>query len=145
MMFFALGLVAGVVGALPLLVRRHFVGAFLVAGVSGFASWGVFYASPPSLASPFWGGVGLVVVLLWAVSAALVSALEHKVSPTVLFAVMGLVLILARGVGGSSAFHAPAYAGLIGPIENAAWTDATQPKDPKHKSLVPPDLTKWLA
>jgi hypothetical protein len=148
MTFLLLGLIAGVLGALPAAVARRLVlaGTLAVVYSLGCASW--FYTAPPSLASPFWGGVGVVVVVLWFVSALLVSSLfgkTRKLSPTLLFGVMGILLMIVRAAMGWTGFKAAAYASLIGPIHEAEWTDGTQPKDPKHKRLVPLELAKWMA
>jgi hypothetical protein len=143
--FLLLGVIAGVLGALPVAAARRFPLAGILAVVYALACGGWFYASPPSPASPFWGNVGIVVLFLWLGSGVLVTALDRKASQALLFAFGGFLLMLARAMTGWAGIHAADYANLIGPIKEAAWTDGTQPKDPKHKRLVPLDLARWMA
>jgi hypothetical protein len=143
--FLLLGVIAGVIGSLPALAARRFVWAGVLAAVYSIASSCWFYSTPPSLASPLWGGVGSLVVLLWLVTGLLMSVRGRKAATTLLFAVAGVLVILVRAMSGWVGFHASEYASLIGPVREANWTDSTQPKDPKHKRLVPLDLARWMA
>ncbi len=146
--FLLIGSIAGVLGALPAVAVRRFALAGGLAVAYSFACTGLFYTAPPSLASPFWGGVGVMVVLLWFATGTLLSSALNKtkrVSPTLLFGVCGVLLMVARAATGWNGFRAAEYAGLIGPIHEAEWTDGTQPKDPRHKRLVPLELAKWMA
>lgn len=145
MLIVLIALAAGAVGAIPALFVRVKLaaGLALIGAVIGLIT---FYALPPSLASPFWGGVGLLVLVLWIVNGVLASALspENRERPLALAAI-GLFLIGGRACGGASAFRAHDYASLLGAIHETEWTDATQPKDPKHKRLVPLGLAQWTA
>jgi hypothetical protein len=145
MTFFLVALAAGLLGAVPLLVARHVgLAAIVAAGGAVFGTlW--FYWIPPSLPSPFWGGVGVLVVLLWIGSGALASWLDEERSRALWFGVVGILALFTRSCSGSAAFHAREYASLLGTVHRAEWTDTTQPKDPKHKRLVPLDLARWMA
>ena len=145
MTFLLIGLIVGILGALPVAVFRRFGLAGGLAALYALVSTGLFYASPPSLASPFWGGAFVMVIILWSLSAVLVRAVDKTATAALLVPVLGVIMLIVRGIGGWDGFRASDYASLIGPIKEAAWTDSTQPKDPKHKRLVPLDLAKWMA
>jgi hypothetical protein len=146
MLIVLIALATGVVGAIPALIVRRFGLAAWLATIGSVIGLITFYALPPSLASPFWGGVGLLVVVLWFANGVIASALspEHRSAPLVL-SVVGLLAFVGRACGGSSVFRASGYASLLGNVHDTEWTDETQPKDPKHKRLVPLDLAKWTA
>jgi len=141
-----LAVAAGAVGALPALLVRRFGLAAVVAVVGTLVGEIMFYAQPPSLASPFWGVVGVFVVTLWITCGIAAARLAPETrSRALLLGALGVLAIGARACGGSSAFRAREYAALLGPVHATSWTDATQPKDPKHKRLVPLDLARWMA
>jgi hypothetical protein len=143
--FVLLALITATLGVLPALVSRRFGLAGGLALLYAGGAYALFYSTPPSLASPFWGGVGIIVVIFWLATGLILTSLEKKVSRALLMAVGGTLLVVGRAMTGWAGFHASDYASLIGPIKDATWTDATQPKDPKHKRLVPLDLAKWMA
>ncbi len=145
MIFLLVALIAGTLGALPALFARHWWLAAVVAasGVVCGSVW--FYWVPPSLASPFWGAVGWLVLVLWIASGTIASWLDERRSPGLLFGVVGVMLMCGRGCAGAPMFRAREYASFLGTVQQAQWSDTTQPKDPKHKRLVPVDLAKWMA
>jgi len=97
-------------------------------------SWLFCWLSPPALYEPWWGGPGMVIVILWIVSTIIVAALELKIWPRVAYLMLALILavFLSFIFRGSEMFNADQYSKLIGPIEERVWTQDIQPKSPEH-------------
>jgi hypothetical protein len=154
--FVLLAVVTAILGVLPLVFSRKPVATGVTGGIIGLVSLGLYYVTVPSLAWPFYGAVGVMVVLGW-IASAIVAGLDYpdgyldfnfnmrnsRVAMGV--AVIGVIAFLGRGCASSAMFHSFEYAHMIGPVTERAWTQDVQPKDPKHVRLVPRELAVFLA
>jgi len=125
--------------------KIRYGGGLIIIIVATLILWWVYYASLPTFVWPFFGTIGICVVILLFVSAIFDSSLTGK--PSILFIVplAGLLAFAGRRCSSSTLFHSGSYAKLIGEVETREWTQDVQPKDPKHIRLVPFELAAWLA
>ncbi len=151
---FLLALLVSVIGVIPCVTKpKRAVGI----GLAGFLlSWWAIYANNPTLATPFFGGCGTSVLLMWIISG-IASAFDcdrygryetdefNWSSPWLLIPILGICAFVGRGCGQSGCFRQAEYSALLGEVEKREWTQDIQPKDPKHVRLVPPELAKYLA
>ncbi|HTM67900.1 MAG TPA: hypothetical protein VL426_01235 [Candidatus Binatia bacterium] len=157
MLFLLLGLVTGLIGAVPFFVsgRRYLALGAIYAAVVALVCSGAYYLSPPTLVNPLWGSVGIFTGLAAALAAVIVGMSSEgsyrnggnrsRIWPAALLPALCVALFLGRGCTGCSAFRASDYAGMIGQVEERVWTQDVQPKDPHHIRLVPIELAQWLA
>ncbi len=150
MIYVGLAFVAALISSVPLfLARRPLAGGLMFAAcwlVLGL----VFYGGPVSFVGPFFGGMGVAILLGWCVASFISCAPsddydDFKFRHTAWFGIAAVALFLGRGCGSCGAFRAEEYAGMIGQVEERVWTQDVQPKDPKHVRLVPPEMALWLA
>lgn len=145
MLAWVFAIITVLVGIVPLLIKRRFVGAIVAGVISFFASTLLYYLSVPSLVWPLLGGVGSFIIVLWVISAVIISAQDERLSITFLFPICGALVYLFVLMSGWDLFRSADYAKLIGNFEKRTWTQDVQPKDPRHVRLVPRELAFYLA
>lgn len=160
MYFFLLAIAVALLVVVPLLVAKKLKAALIVGAAFGVLSLGMCYAIVWSLAWPFWGFAGFLVLLGWAVSVFIVfvtdgdkyrwteenrkgNILRRRI--VVGFLMAGVGIFFVRFVATSSMFRAGDYARMIGPVVERVWTQDVQPTSPDHVRLVPRELAVFLA
>jgi hypothetical protein len=73
MQFLLLALITAVIGVVPLLFAKRIFVAVWMAGVSALVLWWLYWLVCPSFTWPLFGAVGLLILLLWIISAAFAS------------------------------------------------------------------------
>ena len=133
------------IGAAPLALRKKYVWAAIVAIVSFFVLWGVYYLAIPSTVYPLYGPVGFATAIVLAVSAAIDGISDEEFPWTAVFPCAYVLAMIGIGIYGWSAFNASTYAGMIGKIEHSDWTKDIQPKDPRHMLMVSTENAGYIA
>ncbi len=150
MAFVPTALLVAVLGVIPLIAaafmpsaswrrqdeeRGKMLFAAVLVGIVGLiASSLLMFLFPPDLYEPWWGEVGTLIWIGWAVSAIVAYNMDKQ--SVVLFPALLAILYLGSGfVRGSEMMHADEYAGLLGQVKSSEWTKDVQPKSPDHVRL----------
>lgn len=152
MEFILVGLVAGVLGGLPLdLGKDGWQFKWPTLTVMLTLLWaGVAYLAMPQLIGPFWGiGLSMMVILGLVVNAIWCAILadHHRSSPAipVLVACGAVVLVMGRGCAGCGAFQDQSYRAFVADsIEHRDWQNDMAPVDTVHIRMVSEQQAEWL-
>lgn len=142
---FVLALIVALIGSAPFLLTKRLSGFAVTAAIATVVCWLITYFGLPSSVGPLWGGFGVMVFILWIIVAIIDGAMEEKVTPAIVPALLGLVAFMGVGCNGCEMFRSQSYANLLGNVEQREWTQDVQPKDPGNVRLVPTDLARFLA
>lgn len=152
MEFILIGLIAGVIGGLPLdLGRRGWQVKWPLLTATLTLLWtGVAYLAMPQLIGPFWGVgltvmviVGLAVNAIW--SAANTSYSESFPAVPLIVACGVALLFAGRGCAGCGAFEAQDYWAFVADfIEHREWQNDMAPVDTVHIRMVSKKQAEWL-
>ncbi len=145
MIYVLLGLLIGVLSALPLALRGKLVGALVYgcfsAAVTTLLSWFFTWSTMGPLA----GGFGFLLLVFWAYAAFIDKGedtydrrgrREHQASWIWLFPVIYGVIFAGTLIAGSAMVKATSWASMIGTVETREWTKDIQPKDPAHMRMA---------
>ena len=150
-MIFLIALIAGFVGALPILFSKSEskVSTFVISGVFFvLLGWLFFYAGMPSLAYPLGGWIGAWLFILFIASTVITFEDDELNVPSILIALGTILIIIGFSVFNSAFFRANDYANLIGNISDKTekhWTQDTKQIDPTNIRLVPPNYALSMA
>lgn len=146
---YLLALIVAVIGVIPIM-RKPTYAISIGLGAFAFCS-ALFYGLCPTLATPLFGLLGAIVVIMWVLTAILDSATNEDkygrstASWTLIFPIVGIVGPILMCMSSCTAFHSSEYHDLIGQVEVRQWTQDVQPKDPTHVRLVTKELAFYLA
>lgn len=131
----ALGLAA--ITAVPWMLAGRFVGAIIGAVLSFVLGFIWVYFGTPSIAGPFFGGLGLIALFFTLVSGviALFTWEERTRGRSLIpfaFAAIAVVLFVCTAIFNTTVFRARDYAALAPNVQARQWSADFQPKDPRH-------------
>ncbi len=142
-MVFTLALSIATIVALPWLAARRNKSAGLTFILSFVAATVLVYFFTPTIAGPFFGGVGRLTILLLFFSG-FIGFVANVYIPT--FVGLGAVLLYCvTAVIYSPIFQAQNYAALVPQIEPREWSADFQPKDPRHFRVSSSENAVFLA
>lgn len=145
MIYVLLGLLIGVLSALPLALRGKLVGALRYGCFSAVVTTLLSWLFTWSTMGPLAGGFGFLLLVFWAGAAFIDEGedtydrrgrREYQASWIWLFPVIYGVVFFGSLAAGSAMCNARTWSSMIGTVETREWTKDVQPKDPAHMRMA---------
>lgn len=148
-MMFLIALLSTCIGLFPLAVFKKWIPFSLIFPFAFILQWITLYLSTPSLVWPMFGLPGVIALLLFLLSAIVISASDDAENHQVAISWVAFAFLAASYIGivfgSSEMMNAHAYSSLIGDIETRQWSQDIQPKNPNHIRLVSSGYARFLA